>query len=82
MIDNGILITDETLAATNTVKLDNPIFTHSTYVLNFKVMNISDYNLYIEDRQNYISYEEFNIELSVENDTEVLDLSGFEEGMV
>lgn len=49
IVDNGILITKETLSNIGTVKLNNPIFPNSTYTLNMKVYSMDNINVLEED---------------------------------
>ena len=45
IVDNGVLITDETLTNLGTVRLINPLYNSSQYVLTLTVMNITDFNI-------------------------------------
>jgi hypothetical protein len=45
LLDNGILVTDETLTNLGTVKLENPVFTYATYTLKLKVYHMTDVNV-------------------------------------
>lgn len=52
VVDDGILITNETLESLGTVLLDNPIFKDSQYVLKLNVYHISDININNENTSN------------------------------
>ena len=45
ILDNGILITDETLTNLGTVKLEDAVFKNATYNLKLKVYHITDVNV-------------------------------------
>lgn len=81
IVDNGLLVTNETKSATNSVKLKNPIFKNSNYNLKFKVMSITDYNMLNEGTDN-ITYTDFEIILKNSNNTVNLDLSSYDNGLV
>ena len=49
IVDNGVLITKETVSNIGTVKLNNPIFPNSTYTLNMKVYSMDNINVLEED---------------------------------
>lgn len=50
LIDNGIMITDKTKNNPPRVRMENSIFEHSTYTLNFKVLNRKNYELYNKNK--------------------------------
>lgn len=81
IVDNGILITDETKSAENSIEIF-PIFTHSSYHLTFTLMTIDDYNLFLEDSSNHIETQTFEIVLSNDENSKVLDLSEYENNTV
>ena len=81
IVDKGILITDETKSAENSIEIF-PIFTHSSYHLTFTLMSIEDYNLFVEDSNDYIETETFEIVLSNDENSRVLDFSEYENNMV
>ena len=81
LVDNGILITEETKENPPNILLENALFENSSYTLMFKVMSIEDYNLYEDTRQNFISYETFSLELE-EGAAIDLPVSELEEGKV
>lgn len=45
IVDNGILITDETLSSLGTVMMTNPKFHYTTYTLKLKVYHMTDINV-------------------------------------
>ena len=45
IVDNGILITNETLTNIGTITLTNPVFRNSTYTIKMKVYSINDVNV-------------------------------------
>ena len=81
IVNDGLLVTDESKASTNTIELKNPIFKNSNYILSFKVMSIEDYNLCNEGTDN-ISYTDFQVVLTNDEKVAALDLSGYENGLV
>ena len=81
IIDNGLLITNESKSSVNTIGLVNPIFKNSDYILTFKIMSIDDYNVFNETTYN-IHYT--NMELTLTNDDNIveLDLTSYENNLV
>ena len=67
IVDTGILITNETLLNIGTVKLQNPIFNSSNYVLKLKVYHIADVNV-CDIHDDNIVVEELEIELETDVD--------------
>ncbi|MBR0471075.1 MAG: hypothetical protein IJI98_00070, partial [Methanosphaera sp.] len=45
VVDNGILITDETLTSLETVTLSNPVFNNATYTLHLTVISMEEPNI-------------------------------------
>lgn len=62
------MITKETLDKLGTVRLVNPVFEHSQYILSLKVYSVSDYNLDLSDKSNIIVTQ---LEVILEKDTNV-----------
>lgn len=54
ILDNGILITNETLSTIGTVKLTNPVFPNSNYYLDLKVYSSEDIGISGLDTDNVI----------------------------
>lgn len=63
VVDNGILITQETLDSTATVRLVNPVFTNSSYQLKIDVFSVSDVNILSESNNNNIVTDTLLIDL-------------------
>lgn len=82
VIDNGLLVTNETLLNDKRIRLVNPVFEFGVYELHLKLMRISDYNLYTDLQRNNISFEEIVVRLDKDNDEHLLDLSGYDESYV
>ena len=69
VVDNGILITDETLTNLGTVKLTNPTFHNATYTLFLTVFSMEDVNIMADENTSEINITTLEIELI--NDTAV-----------
>lgn len=63
IVDNGILITEETLSANPTVRLINPVFKNSTYILKLDVFSVSDVNIMEEYHSDNITHDTLEIVL-------------------
>lgn len=78
IVDDGVLITNETLENIGTVRLVNPVFKHSNYVLKLKVYSIDDVNVDLSNANN-ITITPLNIILEENTDVlipfETLDLN-------
>lgn len=68
VLDNGILITNETLSTVGTVQLTNPAFPHSHYFLDMKVYSSEDVGVSGMDHSDVIVTE---LTIPLEIDTEV-----------
>jgi hypothetical protein len=78
IVDNGVLITKETLENIGTVRLLNPVFLNSNYLLSLKVYSVEDFNLDLSDNDNIIVTPleiplEHNVDVSIPFET--LDLN-------
>ena len=73
IVDNGILITEETLTANPTVRLLNPLFKNSSYTLKLDVFSISDVNVLSDNSRDNITHETLTVPLTLDTDVE-LDL--------
>lgn len=69
IVDNGILITEETLSANPTVKLIHPIFRNSTYTLKLDVFSVSDVNVMDDYNTDNITHD--TLEIVLEENTDV-----------
>ena len=69
IVDNGILITEETLSANPTVRLIHPIFRNSTYTLKLDVFSISDVNVMEDYNTDNITHD--TLEIILEENTDV-----------
>ena len=69
IVDNGILITEETLSANPTVKLIHPIFRNSTYTLKLDVFSVSDVNVMDDYNTDNITHD--TLEVVLEENTDV-----------
>ena len=69
IVDNGVLITNETLSSIGTVKLINPTFKNSNYCLKLTVYSLSDVNVCNESSNDNITETELLVYL--DNDSEV-----------
>lgn len=78
IVDNGVLITKETLGNIGTVRLLNPVFKNSEYILHLKVFTVEDFNIDMSDTDN-ILVTDLTVPLSVNQDVnipfEALDLN-------
>ena len=81
LTDKGVLITSETLSATNTISLSNPLFMSSNYHFVFNLINITDYNQ-LSEKEDYIETEQLEVILNSDEDSAIIDLSPYDEGMV
>ncbi|MBR1610731.1 MAG: hypothetical protein IJ672_04470, partial [Methanobrevibacter sp.] len=70
VVDNGILITEETITSTVTVRLVDPIFRDDTYQLKVKVFSVQDINVMESDQSNIVT------------DTFLIDLEEFEDVLI
>lgn len=77
IVDNGILITEETLSANPTVRLVNPVFKNSTYTLKLDVFSISDVNIMDDYISDNITHDTLEIVLE-ENTNIALPLGSLE----
>ena len=77
IVDNGILITEETLSANPTVKLTHPIFRNSTYTLKLDVFSVSDVNVMDDYNTDNITHDTLEIILK-ENTDVVIPLGSLE----
>lgn len=68
IIDNGILITKETLESIGTVRLVSPVFKHSTYILHLKVYSVDNVNIDIASQDNI---EVTDLDISLVENTDV-----------
>lgn len=68
IIDNGILITKETLESIGTVRLVSPVFKHSTYILHLKVYSVDNVNIDIASQDNI---EVTNLDIPLVENTDV-----------
>ena len=68
IVDNGILITDETLQSLGTVKLSNPVFANATYTLTLTVLSMEEINILELDGNDP---EEAKIQITLEENVEV-----------
>ena len=68
LVDNGILITNETLESLGTVRLNNPVFKDSNYVLTLKVYHISDINI---NNENSSNIEVTTLEINLMKDIDI-----------
>ena len=64
IVDNGVLITNETLSSIGTVKLVNPTFKNSRYQLKLSVYSLSDVNVLNENYNDNISRTDLIIDLA------------------
>ena len=64
ILDNGIVITDETILAEPKVKLTSPTFINSTYTLKLSVLHYTDVNILDDDTEDYKVIETLEIELT------------------
>lgn len=64
IVDNGILITNETLQGNHKVMLSNPVFENSSYFLNLRVFSVSDVNVMDDYITNNVHYDEITLELT------------------
>ena len=71
IVDNGILITEETLSANPTVKLTHPIFRNSTYTLKLDVFSVSDVNVMEDYNTDNITHDTLEIVLEENTDVEI-----------
>ena len=62
IVDDGVLITNETLSSIGTVKLINPTFPNSRYYLDLKVYSIDNINI---DDNNYLESGETVTQLTI-----------------
>lgn len=62
IVDNGILITDETLTSLGTVKLTNPVFNNATYKLHLTVISMEEPNI-IDDNKSETTTTDLTITL-------------------
>lgn len=78
IVDNGVLITKETLDNIGTVRLLNPVFKNSEYILHLKVFTVEDFNIDMSDTDNII-VTDLTVPLSVNQEVnipfETLDLN-------
>lgn len=63
IIDTGIIITDETILAQPKVKLSNPVFNSSKYILKLSKLHYTGTNIIDDDINNYRVVETVEIEL-------------------
>ncbi|WP_407415828.1 hypothetical protein [Methanobrevibacter sp.] len=70
VVDNGILITEETLSSTATVRLVDPIFKNNNYQMKVNVFSVSDVNVMDSNRNNIVT------------DTLTIDLEEFEDVVI
>ena len=71
IVDNGILITEETLSANPTVKLTHPIFRNSTYTLKLDVFSVSDVNIMNDYNTDNITHDTLEIILRENTDVAI-----------
>ena len=67
IVDNGILITDETLSSLGTVMMTDPKFHYTTYTLKLKVYHMTDINVCEDASDNNVVVDTLSIVL-VENE--------------
>ena len=66
IVDNGVLITDETLTSLGTVTLTNPVFVNATYTLHLTVLSMEEPNIVDENpSQNIMTDLEIVLEKDV-----------------
>ena len=63
IVDNGVLITDETLENLGTVTLTNPVFNNATYTLYLTVFTMEDVNIMADETLSDIETTTLEIEL-------------------
>jgi len=68
ILDTGILVSNETMSSIGTVKLENPVFPHSEYIIKFNVYSIEDYNVFDGDTDGIIVTP---LEITLENNVAV-----------
>lgn len=65
ILDNGIVITDETIQAEPKVQLTNPVFHYSTYILKLQVLHYTGVNIFDDnDKNNFKVVDTLEIELT------------------
>ena len=62
VVDNGILITDETLTSLGTVTLSNPVFNNATYTLHLTVISMEEPNI-LDDNKSETTTTDLTITL-------------------
>lgn len=62
VVDNGILITDETLTSLGAVKLTNPVFSNATYKLHLTVISMEEPNI-LDDNKSETTTTDLEITL-------------------
>jgi len=63
VLDNGIVVSDETITAEPRVRLTNPTFNKSTYTLQLKVLHYTDVNILDDSTDDYTVIDTLEIEL-------------------
>ena len=81
VVDNGILIAQETLDSTATVRLVDPVFKNSSYQLKIDVFSVSDVNILSESNNNNIVTDTLLIDLEEYSDV-VIPLSELDFNMI
>ena len=77
ILDNGILISEETIANDLTVRLNNPQFEYSTYTLTLDVVSIEDINLLDDYNSDNITHTSLDVTLTP-NEAVTISLSELE----
>ena len=82
VLDNGIVITDETITAEPKVKLTNPVFHYSTYILKLDVLHYSGVNIFDDETPTDFKVVD-TLEIPLEPDTWVdIPVTGLEQGYI
>lgn len=64
VLDNGIVITDETIMAQPRVRLINPVFSSSKYILQLKILHYTGVNILDDETDDYKVVDALEIELT------------------
>jgi hypothetical protein len=74
--DRGVLITNETISNLGTVKLQNPVFSNSSYELHLTIKHMTDYNVNPDNSTDHIITENLIVELE-ENEEVIIPFNQY-----